>query len=128
MKILLFVSLFLIGAAQASQTITLDTMPCTATNICFNVPNDSGVSVDYISDAIQYKRLVMSVNGEIYDSGIWALNGQLNQTDVPLYAANGSVLYATLAFTVTTGKCVQQGRVCVTPRHVTLVSGTLLLP
>jgi hypothetical protein len=122
----MLLSLSLVGSVQAADVI-LGTEPCTATNICFNVPNNSGLTIDYISDAIQYKRLVISVNGEIYDSGIYTLNGQLNQSNVPLYAGNGQVLYATLQFTVKTGPCVREGRVTECPRFVTLVGGSLIL-
>jgi hypothetical protein len=126
MKSLALVGLLIAGTAQA-ETVNLVPQACTATNICFQVQNDAGLSIDYISDAIQYRRLIVSVNGDQYDSGLYALNGSMNQTNVPLYDPDGKVLYATLAFTVTIGTCVRSGRATVCPRHVHLDSGTLVI-
>ncbi len=112
------------GAASAQTTTSLNKMSCTATNICFNVPNSGGLTIDYISNATQYKRLVVSINGDIYDSGLWAVHGGL--TNVPLYDGGGAVIYVTLDFNVTVGTCVRQGRVTVCPRYVTLLDGTIV--
>jgi hypothetical protein len=128
MKSLFLTALLFSGIAAAQTTVTLQPEDCTATNICFSVPNDAGVTIDYISDAIQYRLLVVEVNGVQYDSGLWTLNGQMNQSNVTLYAPDGSSLVASVVFTVTTGKCVRSGRATVCPRHVTLTGGTLVLP
>lgn len=122
MRALLLLIAFVAGPAVAANLVP---QSCTATNICSNVGNDGGLIIDYISDAIQYRRLVVSVNGEIYDSGAYALNGQMNQTGVVLYATDGSYITVTLAFTVTTGACVRQGRATVCPRSVHLDSGSI---
>lgn len=125
MKSFLFVFL-LTGGMASAETINLQGVACTRTNICEEVPNDAGAAVDFISDATQYKRLLVSLNGMVYDSGIWKVTGPL--TNVPLYAADGSEMLATLDIQVVQGtKCVQEGRVCVFPRTVTLISGTLVL-
>ena len=126
MKSLALVGLLIAGAAQA-ETVNLVPQACTATNICFQVQNDAGLAIDYISDAIQYRRLIVSINGDQYDSGLYALNGSMDQTNVPLYDPDGKVLYATLAFTVTIGTCVRSGRATVCPRHVHLDGGALVI-
>jgi hypothetical protein len=114
---------FLLCATAHAGIITLGADACTATKICFQVPNDSGASVDYISDATQYGRLVVSLNGDLYDSGIWAYPTLDNS---PLYDASGNVLYATLQIAVVHKPCVRSGRVTVCPVVVTLTGGTLV--
>lgn len=124
MKMLIaFACSFLFLATAHAETITLSSEPCTATKICFNVPNDTGVSVDYISNATQYGRLVVSLNGDIYDSGLWVFP-TLN--DSPLYNADGSkVIFVTLVFSEVRKPCVRSGRVTVCPVVITLTSGSI---
>ena len=126
MKALALVGLLIAGMAQA-ETVNLVPQACTATNICFQVQNDAGIVIDYISNAVQYKRLIVSMNGDQYDSGLYALSGNMDQTNVPLYDPEGKVLYATLAFTVTNGPCVHSGRVTTCARHVHLDSGAFVI-
>jgi hypothetical protein len=122
MKILFALAFLLAFLRAHAETITLASEPCTATRICFNVGNDSGVSVDYISNATQYGRLVLSLNGDIYDSGLWAYP-TLNAS--PLYDANGNVIFVTLAFSDVRKPCVRSGRVTVCPVIITLMSGSI---
>ena len=119
--------LALFSATAHAETVTLGSESCTATNICFSVPNDKGVEIDYISVSTTYGRLTMQANGVMYDSGLYAVAG-LNQTNAVLYAPDGSSALVTVQFSVTTGKCYQSGRVRVCPRYVTLLGGTLVLP
>ena len=121
-SLIAFACSFLFLAQAHAEIITLDTESCTATKICFNVPNDAGVSVDYISNATQYGRLVLSLNGDIYDSGLWAYP---TLTDSPLYDANGAVIYVTLVFSEVRKPCVRSGRVTVCPVVITLTSGSV---
>lgn len=120
--ILASLALLLVSVAAHAETITLSSEPCTATKICFNVPNDAGLTIDYISDATQYERLVVSIDGDIYDSGLWAVQ---SLADVPLYDGEGNVIYATLDISVVQKPCVRSGRVTVCPKVVTLFSGTI---
>jgi hypothetical protein len=71
-KTLACVFALLVSSVACAGTITLGAQTCTRTQICFNVPNNARVDVDYISDATQYGRLLISINGGIYDSGIYA--------------------------------------------------------
>lgn len=114
-------SFLFLGQAKAA-TISLGGEACTATKICFNVPNDAGVSVDYISNATQYGRLVVSLNGDIYGSGLWSYP-TLNSS--PLYSAKGAVIYVTLEFSEVHKPCVRSGRVTVCPVVITLMSGSI---
>jgi hypothetical protein len=119
--LLCLIALLAIPVAHA-ETITLGSEACTSTNICYNVPNDSGATVDYISNATQYKRLVVSIDGNLYDSGLWTVT---SLQDVPLYDPSGAVIYVTLNFSVKTKPCVRSGRVTVCPRFVELTGGTI---
>jgi hypothetical protein len=71
MKSLLVCALLLAAGVAAADTITVQQTGCTSTQLCFNVPNDGGVTIDYISDATQYGRLLISINGNLYDSGLY---------------------------------------------------------
>jgi hypothetical protein len=131
---MLLTSIFFAGAASA-ETITRATESCTGTNICFQVPNDAGVAVDFISNAVQYRRLVISIDGDIFDSGLGALapapNTPPNTTTTYLetatiYDPNGNSLTVSLNWTIQTTACSRSGRVTVCPRYVTLTRGTLV--
>lgn len=117
----------LAGAAQAGMTITMTNVPCNY--LCVNVPNSAGVTLNYVDDAQQYGRVLVNMNGNVYDSGIYAIARYAPVNNLALYDAAGQVMYATLKFVkVSTGPCHQQGRVSVCPYTVTLTSGTLILP
>lgn len=117
----------LASASQAATTITITNVPCNY--LCFNVPNDAGVTLNYVDDAQQYGRVLVNMNGDIYDSGIYAIPRYAPVNDLALFDANGKIMYATLNFTkVSTGPCHQQGRTTVCPYKVTLTTGTLVLP
>lgn len=121
-SIIAFACSFLFLAQARAETITLSAEPCTATKICFNVGNDAGVSVDYISNGTQYGRLVISIDGDIYDSGLGAYPNLANTT---LYDGSGNALYISIDITVVQKPCVRSGRVTVCPKVVTLTGGTL---
>jgi hypothetical protein len=121
-SLIAFACSFIFLANAHAEAITLSPEPCTATRICFNVPNDAGVSVDYISDATQYGRLVVSLNGDIYDSGLWTYPSLNNS---PLYDAKGAVIYVTLAISEVHKPCVRSGRATVCPVVITLTSGSI---
>lgn len=112
------IALVLCLAAFSASAITLGTVQCTKTNLCYNVPNDAGVTIDYISNATQYGRLLVSINGELYDSGLFTYSNVL-------YAADGSSLTANLQWQVTNGPCNHSGRVTSCQKIVTLMGGTL---
>lgn len=121
-SLIAFACSFLFLAQAHAKTITLGSETCLATSVCFNVPNDAGVSVDYISNATQYGRLVVSLNGDIYDSGLWAYP-TLNNS--PLYDAKGAVIFVTLVFSEVRKPCVRSGRATVCPVVITLTSGSI---
>jgi hypothetical protein len=120
-----YLLLALLASTASAETVTLKTETCTRTQICFNVPNNGGLTIVYISDATQYGRLVISINGDIYDSGPYT---HPNLAAFTIYNAAGNPLSGSLSIRITTGtKCVQSGRVCVFPKSVTLNGGTLTL-
>jgi hypothetical protein len=117
----------LAGASQAGMTITMTNVPCNY--LCFSVPNNAGVTLNYVDDAQAYGRVLVNMNGDVYDSGIYAIARYAPVSDLALYDASGKVMYATLNFVkVSTGPCERQGKVTVCPYAVTLTTGTLVLP
>src|ERR1700748_2847192 len=105
MKTLAYVFALLVSGVASAGTIDLGAETCTRTQICFNVPNSAGVSIEYISDATQYGRLVISINGDIYDSGLYAYPKLAAFT---IYNAVGNPLSGSLSISIVTGsKCVQ---------------------
>jgi hypothetical protein len=117
----------LAGASQAGMTITMTNVPCNY--LCFSVPNNAGVTLNYVDDAQAYGRVLVNMNGDVYDSGIYAIARYAPVRDLALYDASGKVMYATLNFVkVSTGPCERQGKVTVCPYAVTLTTGTLVLP
>ena len=123
MKTLVCVFALLASSVAGAETVKLGTEACTRTQICFHVPNNAGISIDYISDATQYGRLLISINGDIYDSGIYTYP---HLSAFTIYNAVGKPLSGSVSISIVTGtKCVQSGRVCVFPKTVTLKGGTL---
>lgn len=112
----------LFPAISMAQTINLGSEQCSATNICFNVPNNAGAEIDYVDYSSHYERLTVSMGGVMYDSGLWMVK---SLTNVPLYSPTGAVIYATVNFSAAQGKCVQSGRVAVCPITITLTSGSI---
>lgn len=126
MKFLLALVLSIAATVAVAGTVNLGSETCSNNQVCLNVPNDSGLTIDWISDANQYQRLLVSINGDVYDSGLW---GAPNLSAFTLYDGAGHVLTGSLSITIThAAKCVQEGRVCVFPKTVTLNGGSLYLP
>jgi hypothetical protein len=124
MKYVIAIALLTLSAVVHAETITLGSEACTATNLCFNVPNNAGLSIS-ISNATQYGRLIIYIGNEMYDSGLWAYPNLANAT---LYDALGNPLQVSISFTVVQKPCVREGRATVCPRRVTLNGGTLTTP
>jgi hypothetical protein len=123
MKTLVCVLALLVASVAGAETVTLGAKACTRTQICFHVPNNAGIDIDYISDASQYGRLLISIDGDIYDSGLY-VHPKLSAFTI--YNAAGKPLSGSLSIVIVRGtKCVQSGRVCVFPKTVTLKGGTL---
>lgn len=112
----LVLSLFLLPTA--SWAITLGSEQCTRTYICYNVPNDAGVTIDYINNLTADGQLLIVIDGKLYDSGRFSYSNIL-------YAADGSSLTANLQWKVVNGPCNHSGRVTSCQKIVTLVGGTL---
>ncbi len=120
------VILFMISAVvQASTVVELQPTGCTPTNICYNVNNDGGLSIDYINYSARFARLTMSIGGVEYDSGVGAVQ---SLSWIPLYPPVGNVAYLTVSFSVIHKPCVRSGKVTVCPVVITLTGGSLELP
>jgi hypothetical protein len=119
-------SLLLACATAQATTIHLGTdTACDSAYICTNVPNDADAHIAYIDWAAHYERVIVSLNGVTYDSGLWAAKAP---TNVAAYAPSGAVIYVTLNFETVQSPCVREGRGIVCPLDVTLVGGTLVTP
>lgn len=114
--------LLLASVVAHAETITLSQDICTGTNICYSVPNSAGAEIDYIDYSSHYKRLTASIDGELYDSGIWSVN---SLTNVPLYSPTGDVIYITVVFSTLQKPCVRSGKATICPVVITLTSGSI---
>lgn len=125
MKSLFLIFALVLGCSLAKAgTITLSSTACTATNICYDVQNDAGKTIDYLNYSAHYGRLLVSMDGVIYDSGLGSASSSLQ--NVPLYSPYGeSVIYVTVDFSQVHKPCVRSGRVTVCPVVITLTSGTI---
>jgi hypothetical protein len=122
-KSIFILSLSLLASTAYAETVTLGSETCTATRICYNVPNNASLTIDYISSATQYGRLVISIDGDIYDSGVWAYP---NLAAFTIYDALGHPLSGSISISEVTGTCHRSGRVTVCPKTVTLKGATLM--
>ena len=118
------------GSACNAQTapasvITLGSVACNPGN-CANVPNDGGVTVDYMTLPI-YASYKISINGDLYMSAYGAYTeNQPAIANVPVYDAAGNTLFVSAIWT-TKRVCNGSGHpVCRT--NWTLVGGTITKP
>ena len=87
-------------AAQA-QNINLMPTSCTGTCSCSAVNNDalapdgSALSIEHFSYSTYYKRMTMSIEGKLWDSGLWAAT---SSTKVQLYDGLGGHITVTADF------------------------------
>jgi hypothetical protein len=126
----------MMGAAARAGTVNLqNTGPCLDAYYCSNVNNDAALNIAVITYSPHYGRLTAIIDNVVWDSGLYAL-GSFNGTEPTSFVVNAT-LYdnAGNAMTVSvdwtggevTGKCHQQGRVCVYPHApVYITSGTLV--
>lgn len=120
-------SLGLMSTAGAATTSILSSMSCGTTQTCQNIPNSTGLNIVYLSFSNTYKRVNLNIDGNLYDSGLYAvpsLATGLSFTDVPVYDGSGHVVYVTAKFTVTYTKTVS-GRGQTSVPHYTLASGSI---
>lgn len=122
MKILAILAALSMAGVANAQTVTLGSEPCTRNQICYSVPNSGGLEINYIDWASQYGRLIISIGTVQYDSGLYAYP---NLTAFTIYSPTGQPLSGSLNISISYGKCVQEGRVAVCPKYVTLVGGSL---
>lgn len=114
--------LALILASFAAQAGTLADTLCGATpTVCKNVANRDGPSVDLLQYDWAHGRVLVTLGGELYDSGLYALpNGSMAFSVLTLTSANGGQIL--LSATFRTWSTVS-GRTRLT--HWELVSGSV---
>ena len=115
----LSIALLLISAPALAATTKLESTPCAPAQYCANVANSAAWDINNITWAPQYKRLTVSVDGDLYDSGLYAVT-ESALTSIPIYDAEGKQLLVTLTFT-SYQTC---GRYCST--HYTLSGGKIV--
>ncbi len=123
-------ALLLAASAQAADVTIATPLVCTNTRVCFSPPNDAGLAIDYLGMSSTYGRVTVSIAGDLYDSGLYAVpRGTQSVSALPLYDGAGHVIYATATMiTVQTGPCVREGRVTECPFKTTLTYGLLGMP
>ncbi len=105
-KSLLLLPLLLSFSPKPAYTVNISTTGCTATRICYTPAND-GIDVDgfpmvinYISASSSYGRVTASINGVLYDSGLYAVYPMpLNLKKVTLTNAFGDRIQLSANYT-----------------------------
>jgi hypothetical protein len=129
MKGIILAALLAATTAHAG-TITLPAQTCSGTSTAQTCSNPAP-GIEYLSQSEHYGRLLVTMNGEMYDSGLWAVypasvNGEMVTSSAVLTAADGTTLTASITWkVVTASKCIQEGRTCIFPTTVTLIGGTI---
>jgi hypothetical protein len=131
-KLCLLSTLLSLGA-YAQTVVHLATTGCTASRIAYSVPNDgvnpdgTPLQIDYISASATYGRVTASINGVLWDSGLYAVYPMpLNLINVPLHDAAGHQLSLSASYThwATLNRSGHNFYV----QHWRLDSGTLVVP
>ena len=133
LKALLVLPLALLSAPNTPVKVSLKTTSCTATRIAYSVGNDginangTPMLIDYISASATYGRVTASINGVLWDSGLYAVYPMpLNLANVDMYDAAGDhmILDANYTHWVTLNHSGHNYYV----QHWRLDSGTLVFP
>lgn len=106
LKFLVALPLALTSFPLAPTTVHLKLTSCTATRICYSVLNDgtnangSPLVIDSISASATYGRVTLSMNGVLWDSGLYAVYPMSTSfADVPLYDATGHSVTLSASYT-----------------------------
>jgi hypothetical protein len=132
-KALLFFPLVLVSEPKPGTKVNLKVTSCTATRIAYAVGNDgintdgTPVVIDYISAATSYGRVTATINGVMYDSGLYAVYPMpLNLTHVDLSDSAGNHVFLSANYTHWT--TLNQSGHNYYVQHWRLDSGTIEFP
>ncbi len=115
MKTLLLSTLLLLCAATWGGTLT-DTL-CGTNAVCHNVPNADGAPMDVLQYDWAHGRVLVTMSGTLYDSGLYALQGTpMSWSSLPLWSAEGAQILLSAVFH-TWRTC--SGRTCLTHWELT---------
>jgi len=133
LKALLVLPLALVSGPTSPTTVELKATSCTASRICYSVPNNgfnsdgTPVVIDYISASATYGRVTASINGVLWDSGLYAVYPMLlDLKNVDLHDSTGHhvILSARYTHWVTLNQSGHNFYV----QHWRLDSGTIFFP
>ncbi len=129
MRALLFAMIVVLSAtAQAETAVTLYGEPCTNTGQCYNVRNDGGLTIGYLTVTCGAGWVAAYINGVYYSSGLNAADtapydGQISFANVPLYGTDGSQVTISADLSKQRALCGKYS--CF---HYTLLDGMIVLP
>src|SRR6266853_2952432 len=127
MKSLLALLALLPLAALAETPVTLYGEPCTNTGQCYNVRNDEGLAIGYLTVTCGAGCVAAGINGVYYSSG---LNGTDNTPHDGLISIQNAVLYGTDGSQVTLSADLSKQRALCGKYscwHYTLLDGMVVL-
>lgn len=111
-----------IPASAIADPITLQDTPCSSTGVCLA----PAPTVDYLTMSDTYGRVTISINGEIYDSGVYAVSSpQEGFSGAVLYAADGTSVTVSAVTSVYYTRTVAGKGSGYRIKRITLVSGTV---
>ena len=119
---------FAVVPLQGATSVQLLTTPTTTTGVSYNVRNNGGLKIDWLSFSNSYGRVTLSLNGELYDSGLRAVsNPGGGFSNLRLTSPAGGVVYASANYRhwVT---AVNSGRAHYHIQHWELLGGSLTFP
>lgn len=114
------------GAAKAETINSTAPVDCGTLRQCAVVPNDAGESVTALDAAAQYGRVLVTINGVTYDSGLYVVLPMGDSfANVLLYGSDGSSARISASYTsYRTCNHTGRGQSCVT--HWTLATTTIV--
>lgn len=111
------------SVAQASTTFTVGSEVCSLT-VCHSVPNSGGVTIDYIQYTPKVQSLIVSIDGVVYDTGLY---GAPNTSNLVIYASDGTFITVNLNYTINSHyNCHQNGRTQVCQTQESILDGSTI--
>ncbi len=123
MKAFTLACLLLLTAAHVeAATIALQDTPCTTTGVCLA----PAPTVDYLTLSDTYGRVTISIAGEMYDSGLYAVvSPQEGFSNAVLYAADGTSVTVSATTSVYYTRTVAGKGSGYRIKHITLTGGSV---
>jgi len=122
MRVIALLALLCAATVDAADPIALQDTPCSSTGVCLA----PAPTVDYLALSDTYGRVTVSINGEIYDSGLYAIaSPQEGFSNTVLYAADGTSVTVSATTSVYYTRTVAGKGSGYRVKHITLTGGTI---